>query len=176
MVKAWRSVHVAFCGVFAFALTGCSKAQPSIPGDFCHVTVDKSVLAPLVPNGDDLTQKYTPFQSHPGAQCDLSVDGRGVLSVSVNRWDRAPDPTDWNKVASPYKYGAQRKVAFPGHASIGSDRAVVEATCKTRTAYVSVVVDFWGDRVEDTPSGYKKLLRFVNDFVPRQTKNLHCTD
>ncbi|MBJ7002726.1 hypothetical protein ACFYOR_34420 [Streptomyces griseofuscus] len=175
MAKSRRTAQLALCGVFVLVMTGCSKTQPGIPDSFCHVPVNHSALSPLVPNGDSLKQKYTPFESHPGAQCDLSVDGRGVLSVAVNRWDRAPDPTDWNKVGTPYKYAAQRKVAFPGHASIGSDRAVVEATCNTRTAYVSVVVDFWGDRVEDTPTGYKKLLRFVNDFVPRETKKFGCT-
>ncbi|MFJ5034492.1 hypothetical protein ACIQB5_42060 [Streptomyces sp. NPDC088560] len=176
MVKAWRTVPLAFCGTVVLTVAGCSKTQPSIPDNFCHVPVNNSALASLVPDGDSLEQKYTPFESHPGAQCDLSVDGRGVLSVAVNRWDRAPDPTDWSKVGSPYKYAAQRKVAFPGHASIGSDRAVVEATCNTKTAYVSVVVDFWGDRVENTPTGYKKLQRFVNDFVPRETKKLDCTN
>ncbi|MGW4561401.1 hypothetical protein ACWEN3_02995 [Streptomyces sp. NPDC004561] len=176
MVKAWRTAQLAFCGAIVLMVAGCSKTQPGIPDNFCHVPVDNSVIAPLVPDGDSLEQKYTPFDSHPGAQCDLSVDGRGVLSVAVHRWDRAPDTTDWNKVGSPYKYAAQRKVAFPGHASIGSDHAVVEATCNTRTAYVSVVVDFWGNRVEDTPAGYKKLLRFVNDFIPRETKKLDCTN
>lgn len=176
MAKAWRTAQLAFCGAVVLMVAGCSKTQPNVPANFCHVPVDNSVLAPLVPNGDSLEQKYTPFESHPGAQCDLSVDGRGVLSVAVRRWDRAPDPTDWNKVGSPYKYAAQRKVTFPGHASIGSGRAVVEATCNTRNAYVSIVVDFWGDRVEDTPTGYKKLQRFVNDFVPRETKKFHCTD
>ncbi|SFY50751.1 hypothetical protein STEPF1_04006 [Streptomyces sp. F-1] len=103
------------------------------------------------------------------------MDGRGVLSVSVLRWDRAPEPTDWGKVGSPYKYAAQRKVAFAGYASIGSDHAVVQATCNTRNAYMSVEVDFWGDRVENTPTGYKKLQRFLNSFVPEETKKFGCT-
>lgn len=39
---------------------------------------------------------------------------------------------------------------------------------------MSVVVDFWGDRVEDTLTGYKKLQQFVNDVVPRETKKFDC--
>ncbi|MFI9242380.1 hypothetical protein ACIGXF_07285 [Streptomyces sp. NPDC053086] len=133
-------------------------------------------MSALVPDGDSLEQKYTPFASRRGAQCDLSVDGRDVLSVAVRHWDRAPDPTDWDTVGAPYRHAAQRKVAFPGHASIGSDRAVVEAACDTGTGYMSFVVDFWGDRVEDTPEGYRKLQRFVDVFVPEQTKKFGCTN
>lgn len=40
---------------------------------------------------------------------------------------------------------------------------------------MSFAVYFSGDRVEDTPLGYKKLLRFINDFVPRETDKFGCT-
>lgn len=174
-MKTRQVVTSALCGAMVVAVAGCGKQQPDVPSDFCHVPVGSSALSPLVPDGDTLKQRYTPFRSNPGAQCDLSVDGRGVLSVSVMRWDRAPEPTDWNKVGSPYKYAAQRKVAFAGHASIGSDHAVVQATCTTRTAYMSFEADFWGDRVENTPTGYKKLQRFLEDLVPKETKKFGCT-
>jgi hypothetical protein len=36
-------------------------------------------------------------------------------------------------------------------------------------------LSFSGDRVEDTSTGYKKLQRFINDFVPRETAKFGCT-
>lgn len=92
----------------------------------------------------------------------------------VKRWDRAPDPTD-RKGSAPYRYAAERPVSFPGHAAIGSDGASVRATCTSRTGYLTFGISFFGDRVENTPNGYKKLRPFIDDFVPKQTQKFGCT-
>lgn len=172
-----RRSGVAFLVLTAMVGTvaGCGNGQPAIPEEFCRVPVGKSSLQPLIPNGDSIKQKYVAAQSKPGAFCHLYVDGHQVLFVTMMRWDRVPEPTDWSKVGARYKYAAQREVAFPGHASIGSHHAIVQATCDKRTAYMSFVVDFSGDRVEGTAGGYKKLQRFINDFVPRETQKFDCT-
>ncbi|MER6067563.1 hypothetical protein ABT187_01645 [Streptomyces sp. NPDC001817] len=151
----------------------CSEKSIAIPDDFCRVPVQ--TLSPLVPDGDSLKQDYTALEARPGAACNLWVDSHNVLSANVTLWDRAPDPTNWNEVGNQYKYVAQRKVAFAGHAAIGSDHAMVEATCSTHTGYLSVSLSLSGDRVEDTPTGYKKLQRFIDDFVPKETKKFDCT-
>ncbi|WP_329572492.1 hypothetical protein [Streptomyces sp. NBC_01361] len=36
-------------------------------------------------------------------------------------------------------------------------------------------VQFAGDRVADSSSGYKKLQRFLDDFVPAVTEKVECT-
>ncbi|MFI2432033.1 hypothetical protein [Streptomyces sp. NPDC018693] len=162
--------------VAAGVSAGCSSTQPSIPSEFCKAPVDKASLSPLIPNGGSIDQQYNENQAQPGAACKLSVGGNQILFVEIARWDRDPEPVDWDTVGSQYKHAAKRDVSFPGHASIGSDRAIVRATCNTSAAYMSFMFFFSGDRVEDTSSGYKKLQHFINDFVPRQTARYKCTE
>ncbi|WP_190181488.1 hypothetical protein [Streptomyces naganishii] len=161
------------CASVMGTATACSKKSLAIPDNFCHVPVQ--TLSPLVPDGDSLKQDYRALEATPGAACNLWVDGHNILYADVTLSTRAPEPTNWNKVGTQYKHVAQRKVAFPGHAAIGSDHAIVEATCSKNTGYLTVSLYFFGDRVDDTPTGYKKLLRFVDDFVPKQTKKFGCT-
>ena len=175
VTKLKRGIMTLLCAVMTGAAVGCSNTQPDIPDKFCQVPVENSSLSPLIPNGDSIKQKYVAAQSKPGAFCQLHVDGHQILFVEMMRWDREPEPTDWNKVGSQYKHAAKRKVTFPGYASIGSDHAIVQATCDTHAGYMSFVVNFSGDRTEDTPTGYKKLQRFINDFVPKETKKFDCT-
>ncbi|WP_371645623.1 hypothetical protein [Streptomyces mirabilis] len=175
MTKLRRKTAAVLSTAVLGAGAGCSSAHATVPAEFCKVSVEKDSLAPLIPNGSSIKQKYTAAEAQPGASCTLRVDGHQVLFVDIVRWDRAPDPVDWNKVGSPYKHAAQRPVSFPGYASIGSDHAIIQAKCNTHTAYMSFAVYFSGDRVEDTPLGYKKLLRFINDFVPRETDKFGCT-
>ena len=175
MAKLKRGTVVLVCVAVLGASTGCGSTPPEIPDGFCHVPVKKSALSPLIPNGDSTKQEFTAAQARPGAFCTLHVDSHQVLFAEIARWDRASEPVDWNKVGSPYKYAAKREVSFPGYASIGSGNAIVEATCSTRTGYMSFDIYFRGDRVEETSNGYKKLLQFVNDFVPGATKKFDCT-
>ncbi|MEU4931072.1 hypothetical protein AB0G54_31985 [Streptomyces yokosukanensis] len=163
------------CSAVMAAAAGCST-HATVPADFCKVPVSKAALSPLIPHDGSVKQTYTTLETQPGAGCTLSADGHRVLYVDIMRSDRTPDPVDWKTVGTPYKYAVERAVSFPGHAVIGSDHAVVQATCTSRTAYMSFAVYFFGDRVENTTTGYKKLQRFVNEFVPRETKKFHCTD
>ncbi|MFF8995857.1 hypothetical protein ACF09H_39205 [Streptomyces sp. NPDC014983] len=161
-------------GVIA-AAAGCGSDHAAVPAEFCKVPVSQAALTPLVPQGGSVKQTYTAWDGRPGAVCALGADGHKVLYVATVRWDRAPDPVDWKAVASRFKYAAGRDVSFPGHAVIGSNGAVVQATCASRAGYVSFDVDFSGARVENSPGGYRKLQRFLNDFVPRETKKFDCT-
>lgn len=174
MAKLARGMAVLVCMSVAGLAAGCSKDRPTVPEKFCHAPVKKSSLEPLLPNGDSVDQRYAENQAQPGASCTLRVDGHQVLYVEVVRWDRAPEPVDWNRVGSPYKNAAKRDVSFAGYASIGSENAIVRATCNKRNAYMSFDIYFRGDRVDGTPSGYKKLLNFVNDFVPQEAKKFDC--
>ncbi|MEV6838642.1 hypothetical protein AB0N17_29710 [Streptomyces sp. NPDC051133] len=168
-------VAALLCGIVMAAAVGCST-RATVPADFCKVSVPKRALSPLIPDNGSVKQTYTALEGQQGAGCALSAGGNRVLFVAITRWDRTPDPADWKASAAPYKYAAERAVSFPGHAAIGSNGAVVRATCTSRTAYMSFGVDFFGDRVENTPTGYKKLQSFVNEFVPRETKKFHCTN
>ncbi|MFF9407351.1 hypothetical protein ACF1B0_17770 [Streptomyces anandii] len=152
----------------------CNKKSLAVPDEFCRVSVKN--LSPLVPDGDSLKQDYTALQARPGAACNLWVDNHNILSVNLMLFDGAPEPTNWDDVGKQYKYMAQRKVVFAGHAAIGSDHAIVEATCSTRTGYLSVSLDFSGGRVENTQTGYQPLQRFLDDFVPKETKKFGCTN
>lgn len=114
MVKTWHTEQLALCGAVVLMVAGCGKTQPDIPANFCHVPVDNSVLAPLVPNGDSLEQKYTPFESHPGAQCDLSVDGHGVLSVAVMRMGSGAGPDGLEQSGVTVQVHCPTKSHIPG--------------------------------------------------------------
>lgn len=172
-----RMAAALWCTAAMGAVAGCSTStQATVPADFCKVPVSKAALSPLMPHNGSVKQTYYAFEGQPGAGCTLSVGGHKVLYIDIQRYDRAPDPADWKPKATPHKYAAERAVSFPGHAAIGSDGAVVRATCTSGNAYMVFGVYFFGDRVENTPTGYKKLQRFVNDFVPRETKKFHCTD
>ncbi|MER6027920.1 hypothetical protein [Streptomyces sp. NPDC001851] len=168
-------VVALLCGVVMAAAAGCST-HATVPADFCKVPVSKAALSPLIPDNGSVKQTYTALEAQQGAGCALSAGGNRVLFVAITRVDRAPDPADWSAADPPFKNAAERAVSFPGHAAIGSNGATVLATCTSRTAYMTFGIDFFGDRVENTPTGYKKLQRFVNDFVPRETKKFHCTD
>ncbi|MEU6216777.1 hypothetical protein ABZ845_04545 [Streptomyces sp. NPDC047022] len=175
MTKLGRKLLSVVCVAVTGVLAGCGSTQAAIPKKFCEVPVRESALSPLLPSGSSIKQNYAAGEARPGTGCTLSVDGHQILFADINRWDRAPEPTDWNTVGTQYKYVAQRKVSFPGYAAIGSEEAIVQATCNTRTAYMSVTIYFRGSRVEESPAGYKKLLRFVDDFVPGVTKKFDCT-
>ncbi|WP_250404696.1 hypothetical protein [Streptomyces cellostaticus] len=175
MTNPRRKMAALLCGAVMASAAGCST-HASVPADFCKVPVSKAALSPLIPDNGSVKQTHTALESQQGSACALSAGGQRVLYVDITRWDRAPDPADWKASAAPYKYAAERAVSFPGRAAIGSNGAVVQATCTSRAAYMSFGVDFFGDRVENTPTGYRKLQRFVNDFVPRATKKFHCTD
>ncbi|MER7001275.1 hypothetical protein [Streptomyces sp. NPDC000410] len=135
----------------------------------------KESFSPLLPDGETLEEKHSEFRSRLGAACSVSVDGRKALSVNLLVWDRPADPVDWESLASQHPNAAKREVAFPGDAVIGSDYAVLQAKCDSSPSYMSFVFYFRGDRVEDTPEGYEKLQRFINEFVPPATKRFGCT-
>ncbi|MBX9398533.1 hypothetical protein K4749_34375 [Streptomyces sp. TRM72054] len=169
-----RKALALLCVAAAGLTTGCSSTEFAIPDKFCEVPVSESSLSPLLPAGGTLKQKYADLKSRPGAACSISVDGQSVLAVNLLYWNRSPEPVNWDSVASTYKHAAKRDVSFQGDAVIGSDHAVVHVDCNSESAYMSFVFYFRGDRVEDTREGYKKLQRFVDDFVPRQTDRYDC--
>ena len=158
------------------ATVGCAGKDLAIPERFCEVPVAESALSPLVPEGEDLEVEYNELKAQSGAACSLTVDNQSVLAVNLQYWDRPPDPVNWKAVASTSKNAKKRGVSFMGDAVIGSDHAVVQAKCDSPKAYMSFVFHFRGDRVEDAPGGFRKLQRFIDDFVPAETKRFKCTD
>ncbi|MFI2204117.1 hypothetical protein ACH47Z_25700 [Streptomyces sp. NPDC020192] len=171
-----RGAVALMCTAVLAAAAGCSSnTHATVPAEFCKVPVPKEALSPLIPNDGSVKQTYTALEGQSGAACALSAGGHRVLYVDITRSDRALDPADWKPGAVPHKYAAERAVSFPGHAAIGSDGAVVQANCTSRNAYMVFGVDFFGDRVENTPTGYKKLQRFIDAFVPGETKKFGCT-
>ncbi|WP_432584611.1 hypothetical protein ABVG11_00815 [Streptomyces sp. HD1123-B1] len=176
MKKNRSGLAVLVCAVMMLAASGCRDQGLAVPQKFCHAPVKKSSLSPLLPDGESLKLTYSASGGGP-AYCDVQVDGHLILSAMVARWDRKPGPATGEEVGSPHEDAAKREVSFPGYASFGSSIAIVRAKCDSASAsrYVSVVLDFYGERVDESPTGYKKLLRFVNDLVPGLTKNFHCT-
>lgn len=177
MTAGPRRTALLLCAAALTTATACSGSNPraTVPEEFCKVPASKTALSPLIPDRGPVRQTYDAYASMGGAGCTLTAGGKQVLFVVIARWDHAPDPGDWKEYDERYKYAVERPVSFPGRAVIGSDRALVQATCASPKSYISFNVSFSGDRVEDSAIGFEKLLRFVNDFVPQETKKFNCT-
>ncbi|MBO1334126.1 hypothetical protein [Streptomyces sp. VRA16 Mangrove soil] len=154
---------------------GCSSEDLAIPNELCKIPVSKSALSPLLPSGDELQQSYETLQSQTGATCLVKVDGKVVISATILKYEKKPEPVDWPAVAKKYGNAATRDMPFPGAGVIGSDRAIVEAHCDKGSSYMDFNIRLSGEGIDESPKGYKKLQRFVNDFVPAQTKKFGCT-
>lgn len=172
-MKAPRRILMALLSLGMMA-AGCSNSI-AVPKEFCGVPVESESLSPLLPDEGKLKGWHADMESRPGIFCNISVDRTVILYASVQYYDRPPEPVDWKAVASRNEQAAKRGLAFPGEGIVGSKAAIIVAKCNTPTAYMDVTVDFNGSRVEDSPEGYKKLQRFIEDFVPRETKKYGCT-
>ncbi|MFE9412557.1 hypothetical protein ACFYN0_27750 [Streptomyces sp. NPDC006704] len=140
--------------------------------------VKKESLAPLLPDGEKLTNERHDLQAVPGLSCNLDVDGTRILYASVQFYkDRLPAPPapPPDGYVSNYKYGADRAINFRGEEFLGSDGGVINVICDDAKSYLNVVVRLSRSRMDDTPDGYKKLLPFVEDFVPSEGRKYRCT-
>ncbi|MGW6397459.1 hypothetical protein [Streptomyces sp. NPDC055134] len=156
----------------ALAVAGCGKSL-AVPKNFCGVPAQEATLAALLPDGEHLKN----WQAQPPgayADCALQVDGTQILDVTIRQAEDQPAPEDWRTATKRFSQGARRSIDFPGTAVVGSDGALVSAECGTPSSYLTFNVSFHGDRVEDSGSGYKKLQRFLDDFVPAVTKKVGC--
>ncbi|MFD3474519.1 hypothetical protein [Streptomyces sp. NPDC058695] len=163
-----------FLAALAMTTTGCGSGY-AVPETFCDAAVQKDDLSPLLPEGENLKNKRVKARSKPGAFCSLSVDGTRILYVAYQHDDAPLLPENRRAVIQRLERAAARNVSFPGQAVIGSNGAEVSAKCGDPTPYLTFNVQFAGDRVEDSSSGYKKLQRFLDDFVPAVTKKVECT-
>ncbi|MFI9777626.1 hypothetical protein ACIHCV_23430 [Streptomyces sp. NPDC051956] len=163
-----------FLVALALTATGCGSGF-TVPETFCDAVVKKDDLSPLLPEGEKLKNKRMKARSKPGAFCSLSVDGTRILYVAYQHDDAPLLPENRRAVIQRLERAATRKVSFPGEAIIGSNGAEVSAKCIDPTPYLTFDVQFAGERVEDSSSGYKKLQRFLDDFVPAVTEHLECT-
>ncbi|WP_371623283.1 hypothetical protein OG245_10645 [Streptomyces sp. NBC_01116] len=74
----------------AATLSGCSGDEPpekayTVPASLCGITVDPALVKAVLPGGDSLT---TAVQKPNGGtiRCNLSVDGKLVLSLAQAWW------------------------------------------------------------------------------------------
>ncbi|MFJ7048201.1 hypothetical protein ACIQVC_33040 [Streptomyces sp. NPDC101112] len=75
-----------------FSVTACSsdEAGYDLPAALCGINVPRSVLKPALPSGQNLTQH--PQSTGTTKRCRIHVDGRSVLSASVERWEGDTTP------------------------------------------------------------------------------------
>ncbi|NGO73857.1 hypothetical protein [Streptomyces boncukensis] len=167
------------CVATTVVAAGCSENKLSTPEAFCQIPVAKDSLSPLLPKEGNLKQKRSPITEpglkREGALCNIQVDSQRILYASVLHYSEKPEPMNWKAAASPYNHAARRKVSFPGTAMIAPGNATIRAKCDSTSEYMQFVLDLNGERVNDSPTGYKKLQKFANDFVPNATKKYGCT-
>ncbi|MFG3366008.1 hypothetical protein ACIPWY_18045 [Streptomyces sp. NPDC090032] len=168
-----RLAAATLCVAVGMGAAGCGKSL-AVPKDFCGVPARETTLAPLLPEGEHLKN----WQAEPPgayADCSLQVDGTQILDVTVRRIEDQLAPEDWRAATKRFSQAAGRNMNFPGTAVIGSDGALVSADCGTPSSYLTFSISFHGDRVEHSGTGYKKLQRFLDEFVPAVTKKVECT-
>jgi hypothetical protein len=169
---ARRGAAAAACAAGLLAAAGCSGGnEASVPDGFCEVPVARSALAPLVPEHGKVAQTYAGGKAEGYGACHLTSAGKAVLVVNFYTPGNAPDPDGWKKPGDT----AERPVSFLGHADITGDSAVVRADCVSPDKYMTFVISASGERVDRSPTGYRKLQRFVDDFVPKVTEKFGCT-
>ncbi|MGW1870477.1 hypothetical protein ACWCPS_33645 [Streptomyces mauvecolor] len=69
----------------------------------------------------------------------------------------------------------QNQMRLNGAGGGGSGGGVGQATCDASNSYLKVVVRLSPSRVDDISDGYNKLLPFIEDFVPSETRKYGCT-
>lgn len=143
-----------------------------IPDTFCGVPANKAAISALIPKGKSVRQDYD--QGHFRAGCSLDVDDNVALDVLVTYWDQAPSKFRWSRFERPFKL-VERDVSFSGAMKTGGDDALVRADCDKPDAYMTFDISISGNHLDELPSGYKKMQRFVDDLVPKETKKYHCT-
>lgn len=178
MTGLWRKAAALSCSAALAAVAGCSSSpRAAVPAEFCKVPVPKAVLAPLIPEKGEVRQTYDAHNSYPsgnGADCFLSVGKKLILDLSASYQDFPLDlEKGWRDYDDKYPYAVRRPIDFPGYAIVGSDHADAWAICDS-SSHLHVDVFFSGDRVDTSSTGYKRLLRLVDNVVPELTKRL-CT-
>ncbi|MFC0599531.1 hypothetical protein [Streptomyces palmae] len=113
----------------------------------------------------------------PGAFCNIVIDGKRILFVEIHYVEnpRDLDLKDLNRPPEGFENAAMRKPPLPGKAAVGSNGGVVWVKCDEPGALFTLSMYFGGDEVEDSPEGYKKLQRFLDEFTPKVAKKYGCT-
>lgn len=169
-----RRAAALLCTTAVATVAACSSSPRAVvPEEFCEVPMPKASLAPLIPDHGPVRQTYDAYKGWGGAGCTLTAGGKQIIFVVIAHWNHAPAPESWQDYDERYAYAVKRPVDFPGRAVVGSDHALVQATC-TSSSYLSLDISFSGERVENSSIGYEKLLRFVNSLVPQVTEKF-CT-
>ncbi|MER0447316.1 hypothetical protein ABR738_22665 [Streptomyces sp. Edi4] len=160
----------------ALCVGGCATKGVVVPTEFCGVPVKGESLKPFLPNDGSLKNWSAAFQATAGMSCSISVDKKHVLSANVQYFkDRVPEPVDLTVLRVNVKNAGKITATFPGETYVGTNGALVYASCDVPNSYLSVSVDATGSPVEHAPDNLRKIQVFVEDLVPREARKYGCT-
>lgn len=160
------------------ALVGCSGGGRgyAIPAKVCGIPVQKSSIAPLLPDGSEL-REVPGGTSGTDKGCDVLVDDRTTLSVYQEYVDKPYDPMA-DLESHKFTHRAPfRKLPFPGKGAVGDDNSMISTKCgRPEIAYL--IVDIRGDKKvnSDVKQRRKDIQRFTELVVPNIKQKLNCAD
>ncbi|MFI0981994.1 hypothetical protein ACH4SP_33925 [Streptomyces sp. NPDC021093] len=172
------SALLASCAVLA-ATTSCSSQgrDYTIPKKFCHITMNPDVMAPTLPDGKSIEQKFRGTDltstSMP-AICDLRVDKKDTIYANVSRSEKFLDPRD---PIESYKFKNLEVVkGLPFDMTVLGDRSIViDTKCNgPKTPRVRPYLAFYSGS-EDTAQRRKDILAFGKAYTLALKKELGCT-
>ncbi|AEN10301.1 MULTISPECIES: hypothetical protein [unclassified Streptomyces] len=176
-----RCAVIAGVGCGLLFMPGCSGGGQNytLPDRVCGVAVDGKRLAPLLPDGGDVTARASDISSER-PRCRITVDNQLVVNISRDVVDTATDPFE----VSEWRVGMDGDPA-PAAGPLGQDAriadsaALVVKACTYRGSphKYAVLVELTGKKPvpEDRAERRKALERFVDDYVPSALTAQGCS-
>lgn len=159
------------------AVAGCGASRDyAVPDHLCGLLVRSADLAPLLPDGDDLTQDR--YALRPGApRCRVSVDDAEVMRLAGDVIEPSTDPFEV-KESGLLSQGHPARARNIGKRATLTDHgalAVTDCTYRGERKQYAVELDLATDTPEKTADRRDAVLTFFRSHVARAAHQQGCT-
>jgi hypothetical protein len=149
----------------AVLVAGCGASKPPPPKSLCGVKVKASAITPLLPEGEQVTEKR---EKRPTARnhCSVSIDGAHYFDVEHD--------LDSDGYAMSPSFVRKQPRTFQGKLGTTSLQAAATATCPGRhqSVYAAISLDVAKDDVYS--DNRDDLEKFLNAYVPGLEEHYGC--
>ncbi|WP_432013255.1 hypothetical protein [Streptomyces cucumeris] len=174
MNRTSASLLIAALAVTAVACDDDGRGY-AVPEKVCDTKVDPDLLAPLLPDGEEIHQRDVPREH--GATCDVSVQGGDGGGVYIKR-DAVPEGDDPLKVREDtlIRYGNPKRVDIGDDARLADQGALITTSCapKGKDTTFALEVHLSSPTPEDVSERRKALERFLRSYLPTAAKAHGC--
>ena len=169
--------HVALAAALLLTTAaGCAQQQEyTLPGDICGVEVDATLLKPLLPPGESLTQ-HTTLDGTELTGCAMEVDRKRELTFQASLVTADVNPLEVKR-RELQRAGNPQKAAVGTDARIADGAAMAYSACTFGGKPHRYVVEVWADRSpSDVSARRTALTRFITAYLPAAQQKAGCTD